>query len=90
MSDEQIVIMWMERHKDELSTLAYNGGQGPIRVYRENAYDPRCDLGRAESEGPLPVLRSAPEALVTMRNTRGALYQVPVPVARQLGLQIGD
>ncbi len=86
----KIIIMWMERDRDEISTLAYNNGKGPIRIYDANAYDPRCDLGRDEQEGPLPILHTAPEALVTMRNTRGALYQVPVGVARQLGLQIGD
>jgi hypothetical protein len=57
-----VAIMWAtnttnaEKADDlSFSFLAYNSGNGPVRVYHRDQYDSRCDLGRDRAkDGPLP------------------------------------
>lgn len=61
-TDCLVAIVWatnVDRAKtvDDLDFhfLAYDGGNGDVRVYHRDQYDPRCDLGRDRAkDGPLP------------------------------------
>lgn len=83
MSKDKVIVCWIdtwELHTDNLieapqiSTLAYNGGNGAIRVYDRDGVDPRVTFKRGTDEvfedpkkaGDWMVLHAGHSCLVTV------------------------
>jgi len=82
-----VIITWIGEHDtaDGVNTLAYNNGEGLVRVYERDCYDGRCDDTVPGST--LPFFDDAREALVWMATHRGKSIQLSVRAAKLLGWQ---
>lgn len=69
----QVFIAWVGKGEKHFSFLAYDNGNGQIRVYEKDKYDGRLDLGRTE---PLPYFDSYAAAIFWMANHKGEQCQV--------------
>ena len=77
----RVIICWMSNH-DTIMSLAYNNGEGVVRVYPKNQYDGRLNLGRASL---LPYFDSPKEAYAWMKGNPDAQCQCNTKIAPALG-----
>jgi hypothetical protein len=84
---ELVIITWIGEHDiaDGVNTLAYNNGEGLVRVYERDRYDGRCDDTVPGST--LPFFDDAREALAWMATHRGKSIQLSVRAAKMFGWQ---
>jgi hypothetical protein len=78
-----VIIIWIREgeHAEHVQTLAYNSGRGPIRVYRRDEYDPRCNMG---NEHRLPFFTSGGDAVHWCLEHRGQQCQLRESGGRKL------
>lgn len=83
----QVIVAWIPKGSTNISTLGYNGGSGPVRVYPKDKIDPRAYAGR----DMLPYYRSATEAYAHMIANPGidGSIQLDTRAARMLGIDVG-
>lgn len=83
-----VIIAWIGEHDvaNSVSTIGYNGGNGPVRVYERDHYDDRMDLGN-DPGSTLPYFTDASRAIVWMTLNRGKQIQLDVHAARTMGFE---
>ena len=80
---ERVVILF-SADGTNVSTLAYDGGKGKIRVYDRDQYDARLDTGRTAGQ-KAPYICTASDAIDFVLRHKMKEIQVPLHVARALG-----
>ena len=79
----KVVIVWLDdKSAESISALAWNGGNGPLRVYDKDNYDSRLVLGKSDK---LPFFASATDALIWMKTNVGEPTQISLPCAQVFG-----
>jgi hypothetical protein len=68
----EVIIVW-SNDGESMCTLAYNNGNGPIRVYYKDRYDARC-------EANLPYFREVGPVLAYIAEHPGLAGQVQLDV----------
>lgn len=81
----EVIVTWMEKYSDEdVHTVAYNSGRGPIRVYPKDRVDSRASLGQKE----FPYFDDAGQAMKWMKANPGQNCRLDVGAARKLGFDV--
>jgi len=85
---DAVIVMWMAE-PGMFHALAYRNGNGLVRTYQRDCYDPRAGLG-LEDGALLPHFDNAAMAADWLSRNLSARAQVSVRAALRLGFRLAE